>query len=121
MTHSIEQLKGVLAKWEALTPLSLNEANAFRVEPLARELIAAYEAKEWVETSDRLPENPDTTRYSCVECYVVVDGEIRRALWNCQHEVWDDMSGDDFLFEPQEPSHWMKTPDTPTLPTRKDV
>ena len=61
----------------------------------------------WIKTTDRLPEKPWNAHYEYVECLIWVRGGAEIALWNCEHLVWDDRHGDDFLYRPTEPTYWM--------------
>lgn len=61
---------------------------------------------EWVKTSERLPQKPGLKPYEYVDCVVLVDGDMRFAPWNCEHECWDDEDYDDFRYEAKKPSHW---------------
>ena len=74
---------------------------------------AEVEAAAWTKTTDRLPEKPGVGSYEHVECLIVIRGEVKFALWNCEHLCWDDNDGDDFLYHPTEPTHWMPRPAPP--------
>ena len=63
--------------------------------------------KQWIKTTERLPEKPSNKNYEYVDCYIFVDGEVLERPWNCEHECWDDAGYDDFQYSATEPSHWM--------------
>lgn len=62
----------------------------------------------WIATADRLPEKPGKRSYEQIECLIKLpNGDIEVSMWNCEHMCWDDADGDDFRFDPGQPSHWM--------------
>ena len=67
----------------------------------------------WIKTTDRLPVKPGILSYEHVDCLIYVNGRIEMRPWNCEHLCWDDVHGDDFEYEPKEPTHWMPLPDPP--------
>lgn len=67
----------------------------------------------WISVNDRLPEKPGLKIYEHVECLIVLNGEVIKALWNCEHLVWDDRSGDDYLCDPKTPTYWRPLPKLP--------
>jgi hypothetical protein len=66
-----------------------------------------------IETRTRLPAKPGVREYEHVRCLIFVDGEWDIGMWNCEHLCWDDREGDDFLYPPHKPTHWMQLPDRP--------
>lgn len=69
----------------------------------------------WVSTKDRLPAKPGKASYEHVDCLVVYKGEVEQLMWNCEHLVWDDRSGDDFYCNPGDVDYWMPTPNPPEI------
>lgn len=51
-----------------------------------------------------------------VRCLIFIKGEWQIGMWNCEHLCWDDQHGDDFLYQPTEPTHWANLPDDPEAP-----
>lgn len=74
----------------------------------------------WIETSERLPEKPGIERYEHVRCLIMVRGCIEIGMWNCEHLVWDDDEGDDFRYNPKEPTHWRPLPEPPSTLSASD-
>ena len=72
---------------------------------------------EWIKTRDSLPVKPGKASYEQIPCLIFVNGEIELSVWNCEHLVWDDSSGDDFRYSPHQPSHWQPLPPPPTEDT----
>ena len=68
---------------------------------------------EWISTAERLPEKPGLKNYEHVYCLIFINGEIELRPWNCEHLCWDRSDGDDFEFQPKEPTHWMYLPEEP--------
>lgn len=68
---------------------------------------------EWHKTTDCLPEKPSKADYEQIDCLVIHKGEIKHLVWNCEHLVWDDETGDDFYCYPTESSHWRFYPEPP--------
>lgn len=68
---------------------------------------------EWISTKERLPEKPGIKDYEQVLCLIYWKGEISLVWWNCEHLCWDDSSGDDYLCDPKDPTHWMPLPAPP--------
>ena len=69
----------------------------------------------WIKTSDRLPEREPNKRYSQVWCLCVYEGEVMVLVFNHEHMVWDDRSGDDFFCSIGDVSHWMPLPEVPKI------
>lgn len=63
---------------------------------------------EWVEinTVEDMPKKV-TKSYEQYDCIIWINGEPEHAVWNCEHLCWDDYSGDDFRYDPLEPSHYL--------------
>ncbi len=70
----------------------------------------------WIATADRLPEKPGKKDYEQIDCFVFLKGQIKRLVWNCEHQVWDDSSGDDYYCDALEPTHWMEDKSWPSVP-----
>lgn len=73
---------------------------------------------QWISTKDRLPEKPGLSDYEQIDCLVIHKGERRHLVWNCEHMVWDDSSGDDWVCNPLDVDYWMPFPDMPDHPRR---
>ncbi|MDH7787701.1 hypothetical protein QBD01_003728 [Ochrobactrum sp. 19YEA23] len=71
-------------------------------------------AQGWISTGDRLPEKPGLSDYEYVECLIFVNGSVEIGHWNCEHLCWDDEDHDDFLYNPQGPTHWRPLPTLPS-------
>ena len=66
------------------------------------------EGLRWNKTADGLPKKPGKRRYEQIECLIMLpNGYIEISAWNCEHEVWDDAEGDDFLYDQNHPTHWI--------------
>jgi hypothetical protein len=59
------------------------------------------------ETKDILPKKPGLKSYEQIDCLVLAKRGWEICVWNCEHECWDDSDGDDFLYDPLEPTHWI--------------
>jgi hypothetical protein len=70
---------------------------------------------EWIKTSDKLPDRDPNQRYSQVPCLVVYRGQIEILVFNHEHMVWDDESGDDYFCSIEEVSHWIPLPEPPKV------
>ena len=69
---------------------------------------AVSHAIAWTNTSDSLPQKPGVRDYEQIECLIrMPNGDIVIAMWNCEHECWDDADGDDYRFDPTTPTHWL--------------
>jgi hypothetical protein len=68
----------------------------------------------WIKITsmDDLPKK-QTTSYEQYDCHVFHKGVVKHLVWNCEHEVWDDHSGDDYYCDPLEPTHYMMFPEEP--------
>jgi hypothetical protein len=75
---------------------------------LQEELSALKEKIRWIPIDERLPEREQGVRYSQVKCLVIHNDEIKILVFNHEHGVWDDESGDDFYCYIQDVSHWRK-------------
>lgn len=91
----------------------LHTRAALAASPLVQEIVAEAVQGQWVPTTDRLPEKPGIDSYEHVRCLIVVNGEIEIGMWNCEHLCWDDEEGDDYLYDPDTPTHWMPPPPRP--------
>ena len=69
---------------------------------------------KWIRTDMRLPEREPNKRYSQVPCLVWYRGEVTVLVFNHEHMVWDDDSGDDYKCDIGAVSHWMPLPNPPT-------
>ena len=69
---------------------------------------------KWIRTDMRLPEREPNKRYSQVPCLVWYCGEVTVLVFNHEHMVWDDDSGDDYKCDIGAVSHWMPLPNPPT-------
>jgi hypothetical protein len=55
----------------------------------------------WIKPSDQLPIKPGLIAYEQIPCLVNWPGcGLCILLWNCEHECWDDESGDDYACDP---------------------
>lgn len=62
----------------------------------------------WVQTSEKLhPDKPGVERYEQIPCLILRNGDIHLRVWNCEHLVWDDETGDDFYCEARDVTAWM--------------
>lgn len=51
----------------------------------------------WKATKEGLPEKSGKLNYEQIPCLVISkDVGITMLVWNCEHECWDDESGDDY-------------------------
>ena len=69
---------------------------------------------KWNRMSDKLPDREPNARYSQVACLVCKDREISILVFNHEHMVWDDSSGDDFECNIGDVQYWMPLPAMPT-------
>lgn len=67
---------------------------------------------EWFLTTEKMhPDKPGKASYEHVPCLVQrkhYDPEI--LLWNCEHLVWDDSSGDDYECSAEDVIAWAVLP-----------
>jgi hypothetical protein len=70
-------------------------------------MIDAGEMK-WIRITGRedLPKKPGKRSYEYVDCLIFHEGEVKQRPWNCEHECWDDESGDDFYCDALAPTHY---------------
>ncbi|MDD5006590.1 MAG: DUF551 domain-containing protein [Candidatus Omnitrophica bacterium] len=68
----------------------------------------------WIKTNERLPDRDPKQRYSQVPCLVYYRREVAILVFNHEHMVWDDQSGDDYECDIGAVSHWMPLPSPPT-------
>jgi hypothetical protein len=63
----------------------------------------------WVMISNLgdLPKKPGKAAYETIDCLIFFKGEVIRSMWNCEHGCWDDAEGDDYAFDPLQPSHYL--------------
>ena len=71
----------------------------------------------WIKTNERLPDREPNSRYSQVPCLVYYRREVSILVFNHEHMVWDDQSGDDYECDIGAVSHWMPLPSPPTADT----
>ena len=66
----------------------------------------------WTEVNslDDLPKKV-TKSYEQYDCLVSRKGEVMHLVWNCEHGVWDDRSGDDYFCGPLDVDAYMLFPD----------
>jgi len=76
---------------------------------------------KWIRSSDALPERVPNTRYSQVPCLVWCEDEVQVLVFNHEHMVWDDRSGDDFYCNICEVPYWMPLPSPPTADAMEDA
>jgi hypothetical protein len=69
----------------------------------------------WTKTTDKLPERDKNQKYSQVPCLVWYKGEVKILVFNHEHMVWDDESGDDYECSIEDVSHWMPFPERPNI------
>ncbi len=67
----------------------------------------------WISTTERLPEKPGKRNYEHVACLVTRGYGTEILMWNCEHECWDDASGDDYECDPLTVTHWQPLPQPP--------
>ena len=60
-----------------------------------------------ITTMRSLPEKPGKNSYEQIDCLIWHKDEPKFRVWNCEHFVWDDASGDDYFCDPLEPTHYM--------------
>lgn len=71
----------------------------------------------WVSTTDRAPNDNESTPYLCMRRY---EGKSKPfyqrqiLVFNPDHMVWDNEDGDDFNCELNQVSHWMPLPAPPS-------
>lgn len=82
-------------------------------EVVAEMLAADKPASPWIRTADRLPELPAGSNASHVWVLAFHKGEQKILPYNPHHKCWDDESGDDYMCDPLEVSHWMPKQDDP--------
>ncbi|MDO8983002.1 hypothetical protein [Cypionkella sp.] len=70
----------------------------------------------WTETVDALPIKPGKSSYEQICCLIYVNGAYEVAVWNCEHDCWDDAEGDDFRYHPKQPRCWMPLDAPPPTP-----
>lgn len=94
--------------WGEHTPEE-GEAEYIRADIHAAALASARDdAPQWHKTTDGLPKKPGLLPYEQIECMIwLPNGDIEVALWNCEHECWDDEHGDDYRYDPCHPTHYM--------------
>lgn len=85
------------------------------------------EKRQWIKTSEQLPERVTGKAYSQVPCLVYKRYSWKRGensgffyqiqilMFNHEHQCWDDESGDDHDCDISEVSHWMPLPEAPEL------
>lgn len=70
---------------------------------------------QWVKITSEadLPKKPGERSYEQIDCLIWHKGEPKFSVWNCEHRVWDDVHrvwddvhGDDYFYDPLEPSHY---------------
>lgn len=80
-------------------------------------LDSAVKARQWISTKERLPTRFDNSNDYCqIDCLVVQRDCIKHLVWNCEHNCWDDDSGDDWYCEPMAVEYWQPFPELPTPP-----
>jgi len=72
----------------------------------------------WIKIT-RIEDMPQkkTKSYEQYDCMVWWKGEAHHLVWNCEHLVWDDRTGDDFECEWNAPTHY-KLCSAPAAPTQ---
>lgn len=125
-----------MSRREALYPMTKAVAEAMktrREELIARPLagiwpelasaaIAAMPANThslpWIKitSADDLPKKPGKRAYEQIDCLVIIRGEVEHCVWNCEHLVWDDSSGDDYRHDAMTPSYYLAITLPPTPP-----
>lgn len=65
---------------------------------------------EWNCTDIKYP-----TKY--MQCLVILKGSkyIQCNAWNEKHQCWDDISGDDYMFDKYMVLYWMEFPNIPVF------
>ena len=63
-----------------------------------------------VKSLDDLPKK-QTNRYEQYDCLVSRKGEVMHLVWNCEHQVWDERTGDDYFCDPLDVDGYMIFPD----------
>lgn len=89
-----------------------SQAGAEAVSSVQDEVAIAWK----IPATDGLPKKPGKRAYEQVDCLVVHKGERKHLVWNCEHEVWDDSSGDDFYCEPLDVVAYIEFDALPAIP-----
>lgn len=79
---------------------------------------------EWIKTSKSIPNRIDladeigkgVVDNDYADCYIYIDGEIKKRPFNFTHACWDDDQYDDFEYESSRPTHWMLAHPLPKKP-----
>lgn len=104
----LKDLRAAAGDWGYSLYLEAVEQIALAVEARLRSAPPVSARVTWIATADRLPEKPGKRSYEQIECLIKLpNGDIEVSMWNCEHLCWDDADGDDFRFDPGQPSHWM--------------
>lgn len=62
----------------------------------------------WKSTEiDGLPPKPGVKNYEQIPCLVIRNGDYQILVWNCEHNCWDDESGDDYECDPLDVDHYI--------------
>ena len=70
---------------------------------------------KWTKTEDGLPQKPGLKSYEQIDCLIYIKGSYEVAVWNCEHDCWDDSDGDDFRYHPREPLCWLPLDTAPDI------
>lgn len=78
-------------------------------------------APGWIKVNSEadLPKKPGLKPYEQIDCMVIHKGDMKHLVWNCEHLVWDDASGDDFYCNATEPTYYMPL-EWPSQPQGKE-
>lgn len=63
---------------------------------------------KWIKinSAEDLPKKPGLAPYEQIDCLIWINDGPQFSVWNCEHGVWDDASGDDWMADPLTPSHY---------------
>lgn len=63
---------------------------------------------KWIKIASEadLPKKPGVRPYEQIDCLVLHKDAVKLLVWNCEHRVWDDDSGDDYFCDALEPTHY---------------
>jgi hypothetical protein len=91
---------------------SKNE-NCLEMAYLCDEAAEIY-ANSWTRVDESLPKKPSVRDYEHVGCNVFIPRHgVTILMWNCEHECWDDESGDDVSRYNEQVTHWRELPKAP--------
>ena len=80
---------------------------------VVRILFVLLSLKQWIKTSEKLPERLPNVKYSNPKVIVWYKGEVAMLCFNHEHECWDDEGGDDYCCDIESVEYWMPLPNKP--------